>query len=37
MSVSLLPAEEAVNGIGTVITSMETVGALMASYLDLRA
>ena len=31
MSVVLLPVAEALNGIGTSITSMETVGALMAA------
>lgn len=31
ISVVLLPVQEALDGIGTVITSMETVGALMAA------
>jgi ADP-ribose pyrophosphatase len=31
MSVVLLPVQEALNGIGTTITSMETIGALMAA------
>jgi len=31
MSVVLMPAEQALSGIGTAITSMETVGALMAA------
>ena len=31
MSVVLIPVEDALNGIGTTITSMETVGALMAA------
>jgi len=31
MSVVLIPAEDALSGIGTAITSMETVGALMAA------
>ncbi len=31
MSVVLIPAADALNGIGTLITSMETVGALMAA------
>ena len=31
MSVVLIPAEDALSGIGTTITSMETVGALMAA------
>lgn len=31
MSVVLIPADEALAGIGTTITSMETVGALMAA------
>jgi hypothetical protein len=35
MSVVLIPAAEAMSGIGTVITSMETVGALMAARLEL--
>jgi ADP-ribose pyrophosphatase len=35
MSVVLIPAAEALSGIGTVITSMETVGALMAARLEL--
>ena len=36
MSVVLMPAEEALHGIGTVITSMETVGALMAARTELQ-
>jgi ADP-ribose pyrophosphatase len=36
MSVVLLPVAEALNGIGTSITSMETVGALMAARAELR-
>jgi ADP-ribose diphosphatase len=36
MSVVLLPVAEALNGIGTSITSMETVGALMAARTELR-
>jgi ADP-ribose pyrophosphatase len=35
MSVVLIPAAEALSGIGTVITSMETVGALMAARFEL--
>ncbi len=31
MSVVLIPAADALNGIGTLITSMETAGALMAA------
>ena len=31
LSVVLIPVQNALNGIGTVITSMETVGALMAA------
>jgi ADP-ribose diphosphatase len=31
MSVVLLPIEQALSGIGSTITSMETVGALMAA------
>jgi 8-oxo-dGTP pyrophosphatase MutT (NUDIX family) len=31
ISVVLLPVQEALDGIGTIITSMETVGALMAA------
>ncbi len=34
MSVVLLPVAEALNGIGTSITSMETVGALLDTALD---
>lgn len=37
MSVVLLPVEVALSGIGTSITSMETVGALMAARADLQA
>jgi ADP-ribose pyrophosphatase len=37
MSVVLLPVAEALNGIGTTITSMETVGALMAARAELLA
>lgn len=37
MSVVLLPVAEALNGIGTSITSMETVGALMAARAGLLA
>jgi ADP-ribose pyrophosphatase len=37
MSVVLLPVAEALNGIGTGITSMETVGALMAARAELLA
>jgi 8-oxo-dGTP pyrophosphatase MutT (NUDIX family) len=35
MSVVLLPVQEALDGIGTTITSMETVGALMAARAQL--
>ena len=35
LSVVLIPAREALEGIGTVITSMETVGALMAARSEL--
>jgi hypothetical protein len=31
MSVVLIPVEDALSGVGTTITSMETVGALMAA------
>jgi hypothetical protein len=37
MSVVLLPVAEALNGMGTSITSMETVGALMAARAELLA
>jgi hypothetical protein len=37
MSVVLLPVAAALNGIGTSITSMETVGALMAARAELLA
>jgi ADP-ribose pyrophosphatase len=36
MSVVLMPVEQALNGIGTAVTSMETVGALMAARAELR-
>jgi ADP-ribose pyrophosphatase len=36
MSVVLMPIGQAVSGIGTTITSMETVGALMAARSELR-
>jgi hypothetical protein len=36
MSVVLMPAEQALSGIGTTITSMETVGALMAARSELQ-
>jgi ADP-ribose pyrophosphatase len=36
MSVVLMPAGQALSGIGTTITSMETVGALMAARSELR-
>ena len=36
ISVVLLPIEQAINGIGSTITSMETVGALMAARTELR-
>jgi hypothetical protein len=36
-SVVVLPVAEALNGIGTSITSMETVGALMAARAGLPA
>jgi hypothetical protein len=32
MSIVLMPAEQALSGIGTTITSMETVGAPMAAH-----
>jgi hypothetical protein len=32
----LMPAGQALSGIGTTITSMETVGALMAARSELR-
>jgi len=35
MSVVLMPVEQALSGIGSMITSMETVGALMAARSDL--
>jgi 8-oxo-dGTP pyrophosphatase MutT (NUDIX family) len=35
ISVVLLPVQEALDGIGTIITSMETVGALMAARTQL--
>ena len=35
MSVVLIPAEDALRGIGTTITSMETIGALMAARSEL--
>jgi ADP-ribose pyrophosphatase len=35
ISVVLLPVQQALDGIGTVITSMETVGALMAARTEL--
>jgi ADP-ribose pyrophosphatase len=35
MSVVLIPAAEALAGIGTLITSMETIGALMAARAEL--
>lgn len=36
MSVVLMPVEQALNGIGSTITSMETVGALMAARIELQ-
>lgn len=36
MSVVLMPVEQALSGIGSTITSMETVGALMAARSELR-
>jgi ADP-ribose pyrophosphatase len=36
MSVALLPAADALRGIGTTITSMETIGAMMAARAELR-
>jgi ADP-ribose pyrophosphatase len=36
MSVVLMPVEQAFNGIGSIITSMETVGALMAARTELQ-
>ena len=36
MSIVLIPAEQALSGIGTTITSMETVGALMAARSQLQ-
>jgi ADP-ribose pyrophosphatase len=36
MSVVLMPVEQALSGIGTTITSMETVGALMAARSELQ-
>ena len=36
MSVVLVPAAEALRGIGTIITSMETIGALMPSATNSR-
>jgi 8-oxo-dGTP pyrophosphatase MutT (NUDIX family) len=36
MSIVLMPAEQALSGIGTTITSMETVGALMAARSQLQ-
>ena len=35
MSVALIPADDALCGIGTSIMSMETVGALMATRTEL--
>jgi 8-oxo-dGTP pyrophosphatase MutT (NUDIX family) len=35
ISVVILPVQEALGGIGTIITSMETVGALMAARTQL--
>ena len=35
MSVVLIPAGEALRGIGTIITSMETIGAMMATRAEL--
>jgi hypothetical protein len=37
MSVVLIPVAEALRGIGTVITSMETIGAMMAAHAELSA
>jgi hypothetical protein len=36
MSVVLMPVEQALSGIGKTITSMETVGALMAARSELQ-
>jgi hypothetical protein len=36
MSVVLIPVEEALRAVGDTITSMETVGALMAARSDLQ-
>jgi len=36
MSVVLMPVEQALSGIGSTITSMETVGALMAARSEIR-
>jgi ADP-ribose pyrophosphatase len=36
MSVVLMPVEQALNGIGSTITGMETVGALMAARAELQ-
>jgi hypothetical protein len=35
MSVTLIPAADALHGIGTTITSMETIGAMMAARTEL--
>jgi hypothetical protein len=35
ISVVLLPLQEALDGIGIILTSMETVGALMAARTEL--
>jgi hypothetical protein len=35
MSVALVPAADALRGIGTTITSMETIGAMMAARSEL--
>jgi hypothetical protein len=35
ISVVLLPVQQALDGIGTIITAMETVGALMAARTQL--
>jgi hypothetical protein len=36
MSVVLMPVDQALGGIGSTITSMETVGALMAARAELQ-
>ena len=37
MSIVLMPVEQALQAVGTTITSMETVGALMVARPDLWA